>query len=159
VAEWERVVTSMDDMNLSGLFVHARLIGWSDQAVELGFARGSLHAERAKDSNNITKLKTILATLTGQPFDVKVKEIAHMPPPAAAPGASAAAPPNGSANGHANGHAASGEPSPSATVAELEHERRRAERERRESEARQHPLTKAAIDTFGATIKEIKVDG
>jgi hypothetical protein len=152
----------MDDVNLSGLFVHARLIAWNDQGVELGFARGTFAAERSKDAVNVTKLKAILATLTGQAFDVKVKEIAHMPAPSGAPpgpgGASAAA--GSQTNGHAGAHvAAPGEPPPSATVAELEHERRRAERERRESEARQHPLTKAAIDTFGATIKEIKVDG
>jgi hypothetical protein len=53
---------------------------------------------------------------------------------------------------------AAAEPSGS-SVAELENERRRVERERRESEARQHPATKAAMDTFGAAIKEIKVDG
>jgi hypothetical protein len=129
------------EVTLAGVYAHARLLGWTDAGLELGFARGSLQAALGADTDKLAKLKAVLAQQTGTAFDVKVKEIANMPPPSM--GASAAA----------------GDPPPSASVAELETERRRAERERRENEARQHPLTKAAIDTFGATIKEIKVDG
>jgi hypothetical protein len=32
------------------------------------------------------------------------------------------------------------------------------QRETREREAREHPMTKLVLDTFGATIKEIKTD-
>jgi len=46
-----------------------------------------------------------------------------------------------------------------ASVAEVEGSRQKAERDKRVEEARAHPATQAVIDTFGAAIKEIKVDG
>jgi len=46
-----------------------------------------------------------------------------------------------------------------ASVADVEGARQTAEREQRMAEARGHPATQAVIDTFGAAIKEIKVDG
>jgi len=152
MAEWEKLVSAME-ITLAGIYAHARLISWTESGIELGFARGSLQAALGADTDKLAKLKALLAQHAGAPVDVKVKEIANMPAPTAVHA-------NGTTT-HANGTSptANGEPAPSASVAEIENERRRSERERRESEARQHPLTKAAIDTFGATIKEIKVDG
>jgi DNA polymerase III subunit gamma/tau len=46
-----------------------------------------------------------------------------------------------------------------ASVADVEGARRREEHDKRVEEARAHPATQAVIDTFGAAIKEIKVDG
>jgi hypothetical protein len=45
------------------------------------------------------------------------------------------------------------------SVAEVEAEKNQAENEKREKEARGHPLTEKVIQTFGASIKEIKLDG
>ena len=45
------------------------------------------------------------------------------------------------------------------SVAETEGALKRADRERREEEARAHPATAAVIEAFGAKIKEIKIDG
>jgi DNA polymerase-3 subunit gamma/tau len=45
------------------------------------------------------------------------------------------------------------------SVADVEAEKAEAEKEKREKESRGHPLTEKVIQTFGASIKEIKVDG
>jgi DNA polymerase-3 subunit gamma/tau len=45
------------------------------------------------------------------------------------------------------------------SLAELDAERKEAERKVSEQEARAHPLTEKVIETFGASIKEIKFDG
>jgi hypothetical protein len=52
------------------------------------------------------------------------------------------------------------EPATAATRSVLEADRDRAlaERRRREAEAREHPMTKHVLATFGAHIKEIKTD-
>jgi hypothetical protein len=159
MAEWERLVATME-ITLAGVYAHARLLGWNDSGIELAFPKGSLQAALGADTDKLAKLKALVASQTGHPFDIKVKEIANMP--AVAPVAPSASAANGSNGMPAHMSSAVGDPVPSgasASVAERDDQRRRAERERRESEARQHPLTKAAIDTFGATIKEIKVDG
>ena len=44
------------------------------------------------------------------------------------------------------------------SAADVQLERARKERAGRESEAREHPLTKMVMETFGASIKEIKTD-
>lgn len=150
MAVWERVVSEMD-ITLGGIYSHARLVSWTDASLELAFARGAFQFGLGVDVDNLAKLKALLTQQTGHVFDVKVREIAHMPPPVSSTTAGASTSDHGAVQVAV--------PAPNASVAELEHERRRAEKERREAEARQHPLTKAAIDTFGATIKEIKVDG
>jgi DNA polymerase-3 subunit gamma/tau len=50
-------------------------------------------------------------------------------------------------------------PAAARSVAEVEAEKAEAEKEKREKESRGHPLTEKVIQTFGASIKEIKVDG
>ena len=44
------------------------------------------------------------------------------------------------------------------SIIEAEQARLDSERDRRQTEAREHPLTKTVLDTFGAAIKEIKTD-
>ena len=46
-----------------------------------------------------------------------------------------------------------------ASLVDVEAERQRQTQKAREDEARKHPITEAVIQTFGASIKEIKVDG
>ena len=41
---------------------------------------------------------------------------------------------------------------------ETTQDRSRVERTKREAEAREHPITKHVLQTFGAQIKEIKTD-
>ena len=45
------------------------------------------------------------------------------------------------------------------SLLEVESEKREAARKKNEEEARGHPVTEKVIETFGAHIKEIKVDG
>lgn len=45
------------------------------------------------------------------------------------------------------------------SLLEVEAEKREAERKKNEDEARAHPITEKVIETFGASIKEIKFDG
>jgi hypothetical protein len=44
------------------------------------------------------------------------------------------------------------------SIVQAEAERRREESATRSREAREHPLTKMVLDTFGASIEEIKTD-
>jgi hypothetical protein len=44
------------------------------------------------------------------------------------------------------------------SVVEATRDRETEERRKRESEAREHPVTKLVLETFGASIKEIKTD-
>jgi hypothetical protein len=44
------------------------------------------------------------------------------------------------------------------SVVEVDRERVQSERKKREAEAREHPMTKHVLATFGAHIKEIKTD-
>jgi hypothetical protein len=137
MAEWERAVTALEkrSMTLAGIYSHARLASWDDRGVDLAMVSESLQASLATDPDNIAKLKAFLAELTGATIEVRVRK-----------GAAAAAEP------------APGD-KPQASIAELENERRRALREKRELEARSHPITAAVVETFGAAVKEVKTDG
>src|SRR5205814_627605 len=110
-------------VKLAGIYAGARLLSWTDQAIELG-ASGLL----VSDVENIKELKKIVAEVLGAPLDVRVKPVA-------------------------------GAFEQPRSVMELEAQRAEAMRERREQEARAHPVTEKVIETFGAAIKEIKVDG
>ena len=44
------------------------------------------------------------------------------------------------------------------SIVESTRESKYAERNKREKEAREHPMTKHVLQTFGAAIKEIKTD-
>jgi hypothetical protein len=129
-AAWERLVGALEkkSLTLAGMYAHARLLAWDDQAIELAVPEKSV----AADPEHVANLKKAVGDLVGAPLDVRVKAVAAgaAPPAAAAP-----------------------------SVAELESSRRQADRAGREEEARRHPATQAVIETFGAAIKEIKVDG
>jgi len=47
---------------------------------------------------------------------------------------------------------------PARSVLEATRERNQVERTKREAEAREHPITKHVLQTFGGQIKEIKTD-
>ena len=69
-----------------------------------------------------------------------------------------------SAGAHAQGHGPAARRQPSRRAAgarsilETTREKTTAERSKREAEAREHPITKHVLQTFGAQIKEIKTD-
>jgi hypothetical protein len=133
VATWDRLVGVIGDrsMMLSSVYVHARMLGWTDKGLELGFARDSLHASLGSDADNLGKLRGIIAGELGGEVPVTVKLLTDLPAPS--PGLAQAA-----------------------SVAERDREKARVDKAAKEAEARQHPLTKVAVDTFDAVIKEIK---
>ena len=138
MAAWERAVTAFEkkSLTLAGIYSHARLGSWDDRAIELWVAGDSLQASLATDPANIASLRSFLAEHTGAALEVRVSKGQGAP---------------ASARGE--------RPSGGASIAEVEGERRRVLREKREQEARSHPITEAVVQTFGAGIKEVKVDG
>jgi len=124
MAEWTGLLARIETRSkmLAGVYHTARLIAWSDKAIELGIPGGM-----AADAENLKELKKIITELVGAPLDVKVKTEA-----AASEGRS---------------------------LLEVEAEKREAERKKNEDEARAHPITEKVLETFGASIKEIKFDG
>ena len=122
MAEWTALLGKIETRSkmMAGVYHTARLISWSDRAIELGIPGGM-----AADAENLKELKKIIGELVGAPLDVKVKT-----------------------------EAASGR-----SLLEVEAEKREAERKKNEDEARGHPVTEKVLETFGASIKEIKFDG
>jgi hypothetical protein len=55
-------------------------------------------------------------------------------------------------------NAAESDAGASRSVVEVTRDRAADEKKKREAEAREHPVTKLVLETFGASIKEIKTD-
>jgi DNA polymerase-3 subunit gamma/tau len=119
LAEWERLVETFPP-GLRARSLGAKLVGWTERAVELGVPPRSL----GFDGEDVAALRKALAA-AGHPVDVKIHT--------ADAGAS--------------------------SLVDVEAERQRQAQKTREDEARKHPITEAVMQTFGASIKEIKVDG
>jgi DNA polymerase-3 subunit gamma/tau len=128
-AEWERVVAALQTRG-------AVLYGYYSRArllswTDAGIELGS-SSPLAVDADHVKELTRAVGEILGAAVVVKVK-----PLPAEKP------------EGKHEGK----------SVAEVEAARESAERAEREKEARAHPLTEKVIQTFGASIKEIKLDG
>jgi DNA polymerase-3 subunit gamma/tau len=129
--EWEHVLGRLEAVNvtLSGAFEPARVLAWTAERLELGFpAQFETNKELAE--GKLDALREVLA-----------KEFAHAPKIAIKliEDAELAG-------------------TPARSVLEATREKSTAERTKRESEAREHPITKHVLQTFGAHIKEIKTD-
>jgi DNA polymerase-3 subunit gamma/tau len=128
--EWEHVLSKLSGRNvtISGAYEPARVLLWTAERLELGFPA---HFEANKE---LAEAKEKLEALAG----VLLEEYGHTPKITiksvddAAPAAR--------------------------SVLEASRERSTAERSKRETEAREHPITKHVLQTFGAQIKEIKTD-
>lgn len=117
---------------LLGYFQHSRVMRWTAEELELGFPV-DVHSmgEMAREKENLDELRAILRDLTGLGqlrLAVRLLDAAES--------------------------AAGG----TRSVLETSRERSNAERIKREAEAREHPITKHVLQTFGAQIKEIKTD-
>ena len=108
----------------------ATVISWTDDRVEIGYPTDSLDADNAVDSGRIATVRDFLVERVGHPVELVVRLMDQLP----------------EADNEAR------------TALELKQQRAATERRKRESEAREHPLTKMVVKTFGATIKEIKTD-
>jgi len=135
LSSWNDVLQQLETkrrFSLLGPYQHARVLKWTDDEIELGFPE-ELHSmgEMAADTTAIDEMRAILREHLGRPaLKLKIKLLD----------------PAESTSGSAR------------SVLETTREKTTAERGKREAEAREHPITKHVLQTFGAQIKEIKTD-
>jgi len=132
---WEKVIDYLETqrkISLRGYCEFARVLSWTPTELVLGFATDSQSrwaGESMVEKQNVDELKAVLAELGLQlKLDVKLLDETQ-------------------ANGMAT-----------RSIVESTRASTMADRKQRESEAREHPITKHVLQTFGASIKEIKTD-
>ncbi len=113
-----------------GNYQHARVLSFSPELVELGFSADYTLGEMAKGSDQVDVVAGVVRELSGKNTKVTVKMLSTTE--------SAAIPARSTIE---------------ETKAKADDERRR-----REAEAREHPMTRLVLETFGGAIKEIKTD-
>jgi DNA polymerase III subunit gamma/tau len=134
---WNRVLGELEEqrkLSLLGPFQHARVMGWTAEELALGFAIDQ-HAlgEMAVDKTAVEELRAVVRGMGPELAQIKVSvRLLDAVESAKSGGVK--------------------------SVLEVTRERTTAERSKRESEAREHPITKHVLQTFGAQIKEIKTD-
>ncbi len=133
---WHVVLGQLEErkkFSLLAPFQHARVLKWTADQIELGFPV-DVHAmgEMAADTKNIDDLRAILRELGAELKNLKVSVRLLDDRESNTAGAR--------------------------SVLETTRDRSSAERTKREAEAREHPITKHVLQTFGAHIKEIKTD-
>lgn len=106
----------------------AKVLCFDDNSVKLGFPAGGLTSEIATDKEKLARMRNFLREHTGKELGLEVTLL------------------------NADEEAAA--------VSIIEDQKQRAEDElvRRHEEAKEHPMTKKVLRTFGAAIKEIKVE-
>jgi hypothetical protein len=131
---WNDVLAELEALrkfSLLGPFQHARVMTWTYELLELGFpVDAHSMGDMARDS--VDELRAIVRALA--PAFKNIKVTVRML------------------------DAAESNTGVARSVLETTRERTSAERNRRETEAREHPITKHVLQTFGAQIKEIKTD-
>jgi DNA polymerase-3 subunit gamma/tau len=132
---WAKVIDYLEQqrkISLRGYYEFARVLKWNASDLELGFAADDdsrWAGENASEQANINELKALLADLGH-----KVKVTVRMLDATESKGTGAR------------------------SLVESTREKSSAERNKREQEAREHPITKHVLQAFGASIKEIKTD-
>ena len=128
---WEALMTALETANEYGLmtvYQTAKVLGWDDTSIRVGFPAGGLTSEIAVDKEKIVRMRKFIAEHVGHPLDFSV---AILTPEQEAQATS---------------------------IVEDAQQRAGEENERRLEEAKEHPLTKKVMRTFGAKIKEIKIE-
>jgi hypothetical protein len=131
LAAWESVIGALEaarELSLMSIYHHAKVLSWSPRAIEVGFPPG-MTADLATEPEKVDAMRRFLEKHHGHPVQLEVVILSD-------PDAAGAA----------------------RSLLEAEADRAREEAARRQLEAREHPLTKVVLDTFGASIKEIKTD-
>jgi hypothetical protein len=130
---WAAVLDTLEArkrLSVFGNYQHARVLSFSPDLVEVGFSTDYTLAEMARAPEQVDAVRGVLCELSGKQTKLSVKML--------------------SATESAE------------TVARSTVEETRAkaddERRRREAEAREHPMTRLVLETFGGAIKEIKTD-
>ena len=132
---WDVALQEIERISIMthGAYEPARVLSWTREKLELGYPpRFEMIAEVAEEKEKLDVLRRVLHEVFGHPREVKitVRTLTE----------------------------AELESIPARSVLESKREKSTAERSKRESEAREHPITKHVIQTFGGHIKEIKTD-
>jgi hypothetical protein len=136
MSAWQAVLAQLEaqrKVSLSGLFEHARVLRWTKDSLELGYPAGTHDiGEMANERDKLDELRALVRELVPDMKSVKIS-VRML-------------------------DAAESQQAGARSILEATRERGAAERTRREAEAREHPITKHVLQTFGAQIKEIKTD-
>ncbi|MDQ3366862.1 MAG: hypothetical protein M3680_15675, partial [Myxococcota bacterium] len=130
---WDHVLDRIEKVSISvrGAYEPARVLQWTREVLELGYpSQFDMVAEVAESKEKTDVLRRIVQDVFGHSPKIAVRTLA----------------------------AAELETNQARSVLEASRERSTVERTKRESEAREHPITKHVLKTFGAQIKEIKTD-
>jgi hypothetical protein len=135
---WNDVLSELEarrKFTLLGPFQLARVMKWTAEEIELGFPV-DVHSmgEMANERQTIDDLRSILHEIVPAMRAKSAKVSVRMLDETESQSASAR------------------------SVLETTRERGAVEKTKREAEAREHPITKHVLQTFGAQIKEIKTD-
>jgi len=133
---WNEVLGELEarrKFSLLGPFQHARVLKWTSDEIDLGFPL-DVHSmgEMAADRQNVDDLRTIVRELGSELKNIKISVRLL--------------------------DAVESQQAGARSVLETSRENSSVERHKREAEAREHPITKHVLQTFGAQIKEIKTD-
>jgi hypothetical protein len=131
--KWNLVLDTLEarrKLSVFGNYQHARVLSFTDTAVELGFAADYTLGEMARTPEQIEVVKGVLRELSGTAINVAVRVLS----------------------------ASESATTPARSNLEESLARADDEKRRREAEAREHPMTRLVVETFGGSIKEIKTD-
>ncbi len=132
IEEWKALVEVMGSepsrMTLVGIYENASLLELTREKITVAFAEGNWMGERALEKDCQETMTGFLAAHYGRPVKLEIKLVPET------------------------------QLAPQASAAGLERQRIEKDKAEREAEARSHPLTRVVLDTFGASIKEIKTD-
>jgi len=132
---WDGVLHEIERVSITthGAYEPARVLVWTKDKLELGFPpQFEMIAEVAEEKEKLDVLRKVLHDTFGHTRELKisVRTLSE----------------------------AELESIPARSVLESKREKSTAERSKREVEAREHPITKHVLQTFGGHIKEIKTD-
>ena len=134
-AAWSVALAAIERLSITthGAFEHARVLAWTKDLLELGYApQFEMFAEVADEKDKLDILRRVLHEVFGHTSQTKITVRTLAPSEVESVSAR--------------------------SVVEQQREKTTAERAKREAEAREHPITKHVIQTFGGHIKEIKTD-
>jgi DNA polymerase III subunit gamma/tau len=130
---WDDLLRALEAKRamLAGQYEHARVLSITPDAIEVGFPEEAhLSGELALAPDAMNAMKAFLRDHFGRPVALSIKLLS----------------------------AAESAQAPARSLVEATREKAVEERRKRETEAREHPVTKLVLETFGAQIKEIKTD-
>ena len=119
---------SANEYGLMTVYQTAKVLAWDDTGIKVGFPAGGLTSEIAVDKEKVTRIRAFISKHLGHALPFEVSIL-------------------------------SAEQEAQATsIIEDAKQRAGEEHDRRLEEAKEHPMTKKVLRTFGAKIKEIKIE-